>query len=193
MGYQKFCKKLSNVLSVITGILLFVVFVIQVTNIICRNIHSISVLILQVVSKMSLVLMIYNGACVLYYKGDHLVMDFLNNLFSKNVKKAINWITIVITLLLLVVMVVYGISISMTRMTIPFESSKAVPTGWMYLAVPFAGFVMILFTFDHVIRMVKEGIMYEPEVVSKEEKEKEEQEIREGISELKHMSEKGDN
>lgn len=185
--YRAFCDRLDKILSVICGFLLIVVFFVSVANILLRNILKISWLFSAVLSKMSFVYMVFIGASVVYYRCDHLKMDFISNKFPRKMKTVVNWMTMVITVILLAVMLVYGINIAKVRMTIPFESYKKIPTGWMYLAVPAGALLMMVFTVEHIITLVKTGEMKHEEKPDEELLRKQEEEIREGIKEMKEM------
>ncbi|MGN0906851.1 MAG: TRAP transporter small permease [Bullifex sp.] len=185
--YRAFCDRLDKILSVICGLLLIVVFFVSVANILLRNILKISWLFSAVLSKMSFVYMVFIGVAVVYYRCDHLKMDFISSKFPRKMKTVVNWMTIVITVILLAVMLVYGINIAKVRMTIPFESYKKIPTGWMYLAVPVGALLMMVFTVEHIITLVKTGEMKHEEKPDEELLRKQEEEIREGIKEMKEM------
>ena len=185
--YLRFCNKLAKVLSVFTGILLIVVLLCSVMNIIFRNILSISFLVIDVFSKLAFVWMIFIGASVVYYNVDHLKMDFFSGKFPEKMKKIVDFITIFLSLVLLLIMLIYGINVSLIRMTIPFEQYKTIPTGYLYLSLPVSAFIMIIFTVAHFIRLIKTGQMAEIVEIDQEELRKQEQEIKEGIEAFRQM------
>lgn len=186
-NFKTLCDKLDNILSFICGLLLIVVFCVSVLNILLRNILKISWLFSAVLSKMSFVYMVFLGAAVVYYRCDHLKMDFISNKFPRKMKVVVNWITIVVTTILLIVMLIYGINISKVRMTIPFESYKKIPTGWMYLAVPVGAIFMLIFTIEHIINLCKTGEIKHKAIIDEELIKKQKEEIEEGIREMKEM------
>jgi len=153
--YNRFCKNLSNILGWLCGVLLILVLSLAGLNIIIRNIFSVSWLVIEVVQKLSFIWMIFIGISVVFYHGDHLKMDFFSNKFSPKVKTAMDWLSWCGTMSILLVMVWYGFVVTKVRMTIPFEIYKSVPTGWLYLAVPVSAILMLLFSFDHLTRLLK--------------------------------------
>lgn len=185
--YLRICDKLSKVLATITGLLMVVVLGCSILNIVFRNILSISVLIMDVISKLSFIWMIFIGISVVYYNGDHLKMDFLSMHFSKKMTKIMSYFTIVITSILLVIMVIHGFKVSSIRMTIPFEAYKSIPTGYMYMALPFSAILMLIFTAGHLVRLITTGSMFPKVEISEEELKKQEDEIKEGIEAFKSM------
>ena len=159
MKYHSMCNRISSILAAVTGLLLTGVLALSVVNILLRNVFSISWLSADVILKLMFVWMVFIGASVAYYNVDHLKMDFLSMRFSKKTKKITELVFLATTLILLVIMVIYGFNVSIVRMTIPFESNKAIPTGYLYSSVPISAIIMIFFTFDHLGNLLKYGTL----------------------------------
>lgn len=155
MRYHEICSRIASFLAIVTGVLLTGVLGISIINILLRNVLSISWLAADVLLKMMFVWMVFIGASVAYFRHDHLKMDFLSNLLPKRIGKITSLLFIVISIALLMVMVIYGWNISMVRMTIPFETNKAIPTGYLYLSVPTCALIMIAFSIDHLILLFR--------------------------------------
>ncbi len=160
--YHAACKKLSALLSVIAGLLFTGVLAVSAVNIILRNVLFVSWLSAATLLKMMFVWMVFIGASAAYHNLDHLKMDFFSRRFSKRTERASGFLFLALSLTLLAVMAVYGFNISMVRMSIPFETDKAVPTGYLYLSVPVCALVMILFTFDHLFSLIRYGRLSGP-------------------------------
>ncbi len=188
--YGKFCKKMADILSIITGVLLVIVLLLAVSDIIFRNILSLSILIVDVFSQLAFVWMVFLGSTVVFYHSDHLKMDFFSGHFNPKMKKIMDYITLILGLILLVVMLFYGLKVVSIRMTIPFEAFKGIPTGYLYLSLPVAAFIMILFSFDLFHRVHITGTMEEVKIVDEEELKKQESEIKEGIEAFHSMGKK---
>lgn len=184
--YQTFCKKLSAVLAIITGSLLIGVLSISMLNIVLRNIFSVSWLILDVISKLMFVWMIFFGTSVVYFHADHLKMDFFSMKFPPKVKKLFEYLFSIVSLLLLLVMLVYGMEISRVRMSIPFESYKAIPTGLLFASLPICAVLMILFTIGHFQNLHTTGSIVEKSNNSDELKIDEQEDLK-GIEGLSSM------
>lgn len=151
MRYHEICNRIASFLAIVTGVLLTGVLGVSIINILLRNVFSVSWLVTDVLLKMMFVWMVFIGASVAYYHHDHLKMDFLSNLLPKRVSRITSFVFIVVSIILLLVMVIYGWNISMVRMTIPFETNKAIPTGYLYLSVPICALIMIVFSIDHLM------------------------------------------
>ena len=159
--YQMFCKRLSAILATITGVLLVGVLGISMANILLRNVFSVSWLVLDVFSKLMFVWMVFIGTSVVYYHADHLKMDFFSMKFSPRAKKVFDYVFLTVSMALLLVMLVYGIEISRVRMSIPFESYKGIPTGFLFASLPVCSILMILFTIGHFQQLHRTGSIVE--------------------------------
>ncbi len=184
--YQLFCKRLSAILATLTGLLLTGVLGISMLNILLRNVFSVSWLILDVFSKLMFVWMIFIGTSVVYFHADHLKMDFFSMKFSPKAKKVFDYVFLTVSMLLLLVMLVYGIEISRVRMSIPFESYKGIPTGFLFASLPACSILMILFTVGHFQQLHRTGsIVEKPE--GSDSLALDEEEILKGIEEFSTM------
>lgn len=186
--YRKICNKAADVLSLICGALLTVVLFICVANIVLRNVFNYSWLFSQALQKLVFVWMVFLGAVVVDFKTEHLKMDFVSGKFSKKMTTVVEWATMLLKAIVIGIMIYWGFKVTKLRMTIPFPSYKQLPTGWMYLAIPVCGILMIFFNAEHCIRLVKTGTFKEAVARSEEEIKREEQEIAEGIKEMKEMN-----
>ena len=186
--YRSFCNKVSTVLSYIAGALLTVVFITSAANIVLRNIFNYSWLFSQALLKITFVWMVFIGVAVMDFRTEHLKMDFLSNKFSKKMTTIVDWATMVIKFIVLGIMIVYGFKVTKLRMSIPFPTYKKLGTGWMYLSIPVSAILMVIFSVDHIGRLVKTGTIKEKTVEkTAEEIKKEQEEIEESIKELKEM------
>lgn len=186
--YRKVCNKLADTLSFICGFLLTIVLLISVTNIILRNMFNYSWLFSQALLKLVFVWMVFLGAAVVDFKTEHLKMDFVSGKFSKRMTTVVNLATMLLKSVVIGIMVYWGFRVTKLRMTIPFPSYKPLSTGWMFLAIPVSGLFMILFNFEHCMRLVKTGTYKEQLVRSEDDIRREEQEIAEGIKEMREMN-----
>lgn len=186
--YRLICDKLSMVLSYIAGGLLTIVFLTFAANIVLRNIFNYSWLFSQALLKITFVWMVFLGVAVMDFRTEHLKMDFLSNKFSKKMTTVVDWATMIIKFVILGILIVYGFKVTKLRMSIPFPTYKKLGTGWMYLSIPVSAILMVLFSVDHIGRLITKGAIKEKAVDKTEEEiKKEEAEIAESIKELKEM------
>lgn len=147
--FARIMKTCESVMTKITGALFFIVLLVTVTNILLRNVLGVSWLFMDAILRLSFIWMVFTGTAVLYYRNDHLVMDFFSGKFSPKLASRIMLVQHVLFLAFAVIMVVYGLQVTRVRMGIPFETWK-LPTGYAYVAVPINGLLMGLFCIDKI-------------------------------------------
>jgi TRAP-type C4-dicarboxylate transport system permease small subunit len=150
--FSNILKKIVSIMTRITGFLFFVVLLVTVTNILLRNVLSVSWLFMSGLLRLSFIWMVFTGTAVLYYNNDHLIMDFFSGKFSVKWHKIVDVFEQILFLLFCAVLVFYGIQVTKVRMGIPFETWK-VPTGYAFVAVPVNGFIMALFSIEKLMKM----------------------------------------
>ena len=139
-------------MTMYTGALFFGVLLITVTNIVLRNVLSVSWLFMDGLLRLLFIWMVFSGTAVLYYRNDHLVMDFFSGKFSPKMARRIDLIQQVLFLVFMVILLFYGMQITKVRMGIPFETWN-LPTGYAYVAVPVNALVMGLFCIEKIITL----------------------------------------
>jgi TRAP-type C4-dicarboxylate transport system permease small subunit len=150
--FSNILKKIVSIMTRITGFLFLVVLLVTVTNILLRNVLSVSWLFMSGLLRLSFIWMVFTGTAVLYYNNDHLIMDFFSGKFSVKWHKIVDVFEQILFLLFCAVLVFYGIQVTKVRMGIPFETWK-VPTGYAFVAVPVNGFIMALFSIEKLMKM----------------------------------------
>ncbi len=185
--YSNFCKKLAGILSILTGALLIGVLALSMLNIILRNVLSISWLMGDVLLKLMFVWLIFLGSSVVLYQCDHLKMDFFSRKFSPRMTRIVAYAGTILTMGLLAILIFYGLKVTSIRMSIPFESYKLIPTGYLFLSLPVCAVMMMVFCVDHLLKLKKFGTIKEPSLIEKEVLEREKEETDEGIRALKNM------
>jgi TRAP-type C4-dicarboxylate transport system permease small subunit len=139
-------------MTMYTGALFFGVLLITVTNIVLRNVLSVSWLFMDGLLRLLFIWMVFSGTAVLYYRNDHLVMDFFSGKFSPKMARRIDLIQQVLFLVFMVILLFYGMQITKVRMGIPFETWN-LPTGYAYVAVPVNALLMGLFCIEKIITL----------------------------------------
>jgi len=139
-------------MTMYTGALFFGVLLITVTNIVLRNVLSVSWLFMDGLLRLLFIWMVFSGTAVLYYRNDHLVMDFFSGKFSPRMARNIDMIQQLLFLVFMGILVFYGLQITKVRMGIPFETWN-LPTGYAYVAVPVNALLMGLFCIEKIITL----------------------------------------
>lgn len=123
-------------------------------NIVLRNVLGVSWLFVGGLLRLMFIWMVFLGTSALYYRNDHLVMDFFQGKMPPRMRGAVVLTGEILFLVVTLVLIGYGIEVTRVRMDIPFETWN-VPTGYAYLAVPVCAFIMALFCVNHIIERVK--------------------------------------
>lgn len=119
-------------------------------NIVLRNVLGVSWLFVDGLLRLMFIWMVFLGTAALYYRNDHLVMDFFQGKMSERMRSAVVLVGDILFLLVTLALIVYGIQVVDVRMGIPFETWD-VPTGYAYLAVPVCAFVMAVFCLNNML------------------------------------------
>jgi TRAP-type C4-dicarboxylate transport system permease small subunit len=97
---------------------------------------------------------VFAGAAVMYYRGEHLVVDFLVKRSRQKTQDALALSLNLVMLVFLAVLVYQGLVVSNLRMRLNF-TVLPLPTGYAYLAIPLAATVMFLVSISNVVDLIK--------------------------------------
>ncbi len=150
--FGRIMKRCESIMTMYTGALFFGVLLITVTNIVLRNVLGVSWLFMDGLLRLLFIWMVFSGTAVLYYRNDHLVMDFFSGKFSPRMARRIDLIQQLLFLVFMAILVFYGMQITKVRMGIPFETWD-LPTGYAYVAVPVNALLMSLFCIEKILTL----------------------------------------
>lgn len=88
--------------------------------------------------------MVMLGAAAAYGRNEHITTSFLIERVPEKLGRITAWFVRAIELLLGVVLLVAGWSVTETRMELPYIQ-LGIPTGWTYLAIPTFGAFLLFF------------------------------------------------
>lgn len=88
--------------------------------------------------------MVMLGAAAAYGRTEHIATSFLIERVPDSLAHLTAYVVRVIELALGLILVVAGLSVTSTRMNLPYLQ-LGVPTGWTYLAIPTFGVFILLF------------------------------------------------
>ncbi|MGD1832589.1 MAG: TRAP transporter small permease [Sphaerochaetaceae bacterium] len=148
--YSRILKKIESIMVKLTGLLFFCILCITVTNIVLRNVLGVSWLFMDGLLRLMFIWMVFLGSSILFYRNDHLIMNFFSDKFSDRAFVIVDMLQHVLFLLFMGILVYYGIHVTSIRMTIPFETWD-LPTGYAYMSVPVNAVIMALFAVEKII------------------------------------------
>ena len=152
--FSKFIYRMEQTIEVVTGILFIGLLGFTSLNILLRNVLGVSWLFVDGLVRLMFIWMVFLGTSALYYRGDHLVMDFFQEKMPPGMRRSVESAGEILFLLFMAALLLYGIQVTKVRMEIPFET-WAVPTGYAYLAVPVCASIMALFCINHIVSRSK--------------------------------------
>jgi TRAP-type transport system small permease protein len=147
-------ETLHRILTALAGVLFGALFLVTVLNITLRNIGGIAWLWIPGMMKFLFIWTVFIGTAVLYYRDDHLIMDYFVARMPAARRRILDIVANAIFLVFLLVLIVYGFQIARVRMGIPFETWNF-PTGYAFAAVPVAALLMVAFCIYKLVTLVK--------------------------------------
>lgn len=93
------------------------------------------------------------GTVVVFKHKKHIVIDFLSNLFPKAVNTTLQVLIRVGLLYLFYVLLRYGWILTLQTWNVP-TTSLEIPTGLVYLSVPLASSLLIMYTLIELYQMI---------------------------------------
>ncbi len=142
-------RRVEGIIEILTTLLFIAVLGFTSLNILLRNVLGVSWLFVDGLLRLMFIWMVFLGTSALYYRNDHLVMDFFQGRMPARMRSAVVLAGEFLFLAVLAVLVGYGIEVTRVRMEIPFETWD-VPTGYAFLAVPVCAAVMAVFCIHRI-------------------------------------------
>lgn len=142
---EKAMKGLADVIGMIAGILFLALFIANIIQILNRYLFGISFLWVPDLTRMLFIWVVFLGGATAYIRKQHLMIDFVKDKFSHRTVQRTDELVDLVMVGFLILLIVKGIRITLVRLNIPYDSWN-VPTAVAYVAVPVAGFIMLLAT-----------------------------------------------
>jgi TRAP-type C4-dicarboxylate transport system permease small subunit len=146
---DRIVEKTADVLQTVTGVLLLLLFTLNILQISMRYIAGIAWLWLPDVSRLLFVWVVFIGASVLVARNEHLLMDFFSAKFHEAAARRLAVATQLAQIAFFATMLFAGVRITRVRMRIPYDTFD-LPSGWAYMAVPVCGAIMMLFSVSNI-------------------------------------------
>jgi len=135
--------------------LFLTLFLVTMLNIVLRNVAGVAWMWIPGFTRLTFIWLVFLGAAVVARRGEHLVVDLLQQRLPKRARR-VAVIAIHTTLLPFYwVMLRFGWEVSQVRMRVPFDT-WALPTGYAYLAVPVAAALLLVFTIERLVITLRE-------------------------------------
>jgi len=132
---------LDRGLSAIIGGILIIIFFLNLYQVGGRYIFGVGAIWIPDLTRLLFIWMVFLGTALMHQRKRHLVIDFVLVRFTGSVRRAVEAAIGVGMLVLAGVMAAGGWRIMLIRMDIPYTGLE-IPTGYAYLAVPVAAFLI---------------------------------------------------
>lgn len=154
---KKFNELLMKIEQYFIGILLLVIAVILFINVILR-IFGASLVWSEEVARYAIVYITFIGTSVCVFKGAHIGVDVIMNVFNDKGKKNLSLLVILICLAFTIVFTYYSFNITMqVYNTNQVSSTLKIPMVYIYAAMPIGGAITILRYAQEFFKKLKEG------------------------------------
>ncbi|CAM5199864.1 TRAP-type C4-dicarboxylate transport system permease small subunit OS=Ureibacillus acetophenoni OX=614649 GN=SAMN05877842_107133 PE=3 SV=1 [Ureibacillus acetophenoni] len=146
-----------NLITKVVAMLCVVAMVLVVfMQIVSRNLFSYSFPWVEELSKYLMIAVIFLGAGIGVQYGSHINIDVLFNRLSNKVKKYMQIMISILSIIFLMILLIYGIDVS-NRTMVQSSTSLGIPMGVFYYVIPIGAALFIINIIDYTISSLKTG------------------------------------
>lgn len=147
---KNLAEKIEYLVEYLAGFLFLLIFLINIYQVFIRYFMSSSYAWVPDISILLLNWVIFLGGSVAFYNHDHLRLDLLLNKLNNKKEFILDLFLFVLKISLFVTMIIYGYQVASVRMGI-YLTGISIPSGYIYIAVPVGGLLMLFFQVVHII------------------------------------------
>lgn len=130
-------------------------FAVTILNIVLRNVAGIAWMWIPGFSRLVFIWIVFLGIAAATRRGEHLVVDLLERRLRGPARRGLLLTLHAAVLPFYWMLLDYGYEIAQVRMRVPFDTWRF-PTGWAYMAVPVAAAILLAFTLERLVTLVRE-------------------------------------
>lgn len=162
---KKIFDKVADILLVMASLLFFSVFAVNVMEIISRSFFNHSFLWVSDISAIFTVWMICLSMSVAVYRKEHLVMEFLVDMLSSKVRKALAVVIVLISIAFFLILFYAGLQTASAKHGLVFTTILW-SVAWAYYALPVFSILSALFMIPRLIELVTKGAETKSDVIA---------------------------
>lgn len=132
-------------------VMLFIVFM----QVVLRYFVGSSVSGSEEAARYLLFFLVLLGACICVHDKSHLSIEYFKDKLSGVLNKVANIVISICIIVSAFIFVYYGWELATRSMTQTTPSLR-IPRGWIFMAFPVAGVLMLFFQFQHLVKIVRE-------------------------------------
>lgn len=153
-SFNELTKKIEQYLI---GITLLVVAAILFINIVLRLFNA-SLIWSEEVARYAIVWVTFIGVAVCVYKGAHIGVDVILNLFQERGKKNVVLITLIMSILFTLAFTYYSMQFTLKiASTNQLSSTLGIPMVYVYASMPVGGALTLIRYIQEFVSKLKEG------------------------------------
>ncbi|MGA2975482.1 MAG: TRAP transporter small permease [Spirochaetia bacterium] len=134
---------IAKVLEWLAGAAFLLLFLLSVLQIVLRYFFGEALFWLPDLVRFLFIWCVFAGAAVMYYRHEHIVIDFLVKRSRQKTQDVLALIQNLVMIIFFAILVWQGIVVSILRMRLYF-TVLPLPTGYAYLSIPIAAAVMLV-------------------------------------------------
>ena len=147
---QKLCTAIFKGFYLFAAFTFTVLLTILLINVISRNLLGGSIAWIEEISRYIFTWMMFMGIAIGVHYKKHLGVEFVVGLYPAKVKKAAYFISDVLTLVLFIILAIYGFRYAGKSMKM-FSPIMGIPYGIVYLCVPIGAIFSTFYCFARII------------------------------------------
>jgi TRAP-type transport system small permease protein len=151
---NRLLEKIVTSAKWLTGSFFLLLFLFNIVAVCLRYFSGVSLFWIPDLSRFLFIWIVFAGAAVMEYSGDHLGINFVVERAKPRTQARIALMRGVIMVAFLLLLVYQGIEVSLLRMRINF-TTPPLPTGYAFLAVPVSAAIMLLVTIRNAVNLFK--------------------------------------
>jgi TRAP-type C4-dicarboxylate transport system permease small subunit len=129
---------------VFVAILLVAMSSVVFINVIFRYFLNSTIGWYEELSRFLLIWIVFLGAVIAYFKGDHLSLDVVLNFMKPKAKKVVGMVADILVIAALVIMIQGGFAMALDSLASGWvASSIEIPYGWIYMVGPVSAILML--------------------------------------------------
>lgn len=145
-------EAIVKIMANLTGVMFLIMFLLNVLTVCLRYFWGWSWFWIPDFNRFLFIWIVFTGAAVMHFSGDHLVVDFFVKRGKPRTQKVLSLFRSAVMIVFFAVLIYQGIIVGILRMKMNF-TTFALPMGYAFLAVPAAATVMLVISVRNAIRM----------------------------------------
>ena len=150
-----FLNKLNSAAKIIILIMMIIMVPVVIANVLLRFLFGKSIIYSTELSKYAFVWVTFLGAAIALKEGSHAKVEFILDGFLKKIKKFLKLLNYLIIIGLSIIFIIVGIEQVIATLNICSPYMRFLPLGYVYLVIPISGFLILLFSFGHILELFK--------------------------------------